>query len=69
MRTTPAGRAIFEQMMAATSSQMGASSDPNDPNYLMAEHMMQEMPLRNLGMFGGMDPAQVDAIIDQLNQE
>lgn len=69
MRTTPAGRAIFEQMMAATSRQMGASSDPNDPNYLMAEHMMQEMPLRNLGMFGGMDPAQVDAIIDQLNQE
>ena len=68
MRTTPAGRAIFDQMMAATSSRMGIDPDPNDPNYLMAEHMMQEMPLRNLGMFGGMDPAQVDALIDRLNQ-
>lgn len=68
MRSTAAGRAIFDQMMAATSSRMGIDPDPNDPNYLMAEHMMQEMPLRNLGMFGGMDPAQVDALIDRLNQ-
>ena len=68
MRSTAAGRAIFNQMMAATSSRMGIDPDPNDPNYLMAEHMMQEMPLRNLGMFGGMDPAQVDALIDRLNQ-